>query len=94
MNIANDNNRATRWSLLESLWNIAKAPFGRIRFRDEFIAEFLTSICKILVDAQLTFCFYFIETPFGGSCSSSAVFALPIVCGLPFWWRMAQCLRM
>jgi hypothetical protein len=46
-NHAVPNRRYSRSELLESVYNVAIAPFGRIRFRDVFCGVWLTSVVKV-----------------------------------------------
>lgn len=47
--------RNARYELLYTLWQIFKAPFGYVRFRDFFLADVITSMHTPLVDIGMTF---------------------------------------
>jgi len=93
--------RATRVGFLHTIFNIIISPFGRLQFRDFFVADYLTSCTKPLADMGYLACwlgtFSFLETnTISGyeTCTeyNTQYFStiLPII---PFWWRFAQCLN-
>jgi hypothetical protein len=81
------------------------APFGRVRFRDAFFADVLTSLIKPLVDLEYIICLYstgsWLASPDSATgvstslatCSSLAHYITPFVCALPLWLRFQQCMR-
>jgi len=46
----------SRKTLWDSLWNILIAPVGRVRFRDTFIADIMTSLVKVFCDLYMAIC--------------------------------------
>jgi len=88
----------TRLSLLSTLAQVAMAPFGKTRFLDSFVGDFLTSMVKIIVDVEAATCLlatYFFLRPERvlWDCGAVAKIVVPILCALPLWWRFQQCLR-
>jgi len=88
----------TRAALLGTLAQIAMAPFGKARFIESFVADVLTSMVKVFVDVEATFCliatYLFVDrTMLVSGCASAAAYIVPIICALPLWWRFQQCLR-
>ncbi len=88
----------SRVTLLSVLAQIAMAPFGKVRFLDSFVADFLTSMVKIFVDVEASVCIiatYFVleRTAVMLDCAHVATYVVPILCALPLWWRFLQCLR-
>ena len=82
--------------IMKILGNIVISPFGRVKFRDFFLADIITSASIILIDSSKMVCFY--------SNSNNFEINEPISCSwqsninyfwllLPQWWRFAQCLR-
>lgn len=80
-----------RFELFYSLYNIAIAPFGLVRFRDFFLADVITSMGHPLVDIGTTMAY------FGGSHWEKRdhkvakvgflnVYVIAFAY-LPFWWR-------
>jgi hypothetical protein len=49
--------RTARLQLAKTIWEIMKSPFGRVRFRDFFFADIITSIGQTLVDLGTVFYF-------------------------------------
>lgn len=91
--------RYSRSPLLESVYNVAIAPFGRIRFRDLYCGEWLTSVIKILVDVEYGVCFYvtgiFLDKPTrSNSCTALSSWVVPLICFIPLWARMMQELKL
>eukprot|EP01124_Arcella_intermedia_P010506 TRINITY_DN17014_c0_g1_i1.p1 TRINITY_DN17014_c0_g1~~TRINITY_DN17014_c0_g1_i1.p1 ORF type:complete len:722 (-),score=93.53 TRINITY_DN17014_c0_g1_i1:72-2237(-) len=93
--------RHTRAGLIYSLLNIFIAPFGRLYFRDFFLADILTSLPSALVDLFYTSCFFLTgqflpsnssHVTFEGECSRyNKLYFATIVSFLPYWWRFMQC---
>jgi len=46
----------SRKTLWDSLWNILIAPVGRVRFRDTFVADIMTSLVKVFCDLYMAIC--------------------------------------
>jgi len=93
--------KQTRYGFLYSLGNIIISPFGRLYFRDFFLADILTSIPSVLADLVFTICFFasqqFLakegnEYTFNGQCHRwNTLYFVSTVSFLPFWWRFMQC---
>jgi len=89
----------SRYCLLESLYNVFISPFGRVRFRDMFVADTLTSMPKPLTDFFLAAAFYLSGTWMADENAQSSNHTLsisivvPFLCLLPLWCRAWQCLR-
>lgn len=89
--------RTTRWELLHSLGHIAIAPFGRVRFRDFFFGDVITSIVKPLED--LSYVIYYVVSDdyknkfFPNPNNSQIYYCVFFVQLAPFWWRFCQCLN-
>ena len=86
----------TRKTLLESFGQILLAPMlpsGKIRFRDGYIADVLTSMVKVLVDVAYSgvLCLAVLYPPINDHVLASVF--VPLICCLPLWLRFAQCLR-
>jgi len=84
----------SRKTLWDSLWNILIAPVGRVRFRDTFIADIMTSLVKVFCDLYMAMCLgitneYLVEANHG-CCHFSKPTALPIVICIPYYWRFMQ----
>jgi len=93
--------RSSRWGLLYSISQILAAPFGRVQFRDFFVADFFTSMVLPLVDMAYGVCFL-AYVPFVPEFDRyTAAQCLPlhakyfstVIPFLPFWWRFCQCLH-
>lgn len=98
------------WSRRKQLWRIlgrvVRAPFCEVRFVDTYVADVLTSMVKVLLDAL--WCGYFFTSGSFLQAQSDRkdlemqlkthafwykqVLA-PAVCFFPIWFRFAQCLR-
>ena len=92
----------TRRTLLDIIKNIIISPFGRVRFRDFFLADIITSMAKLLQDLFMAIVVLFSSITYsrhkftdGSSvCSESAKkVIIPIVICLPYWFRFAQCMN-
>eukprot|EP01083_Nonionella_stella_P273846 929220_1 len=97
--LPNRKYNSTRFCFFNVLMNIVLAPFGRIRFRDFFLADILTSLSKVLKDLAYCFCMYvssvWIRTTSDDNvCSSNSyiVYYAPLLIALPYWLRFCQCL--
>ena len=99
------------WSRRKQLWSIIsrviRAPFCEVRFVDTYVADVLTSMVKVLLDA-LWCCYFFLSGAFLRSESDRKNLSdlqntthsfwykqvlAPAVCFFPIWFRFAQCLR-
>ena len=80
-----------------SLYQIAIAPFGRVRFRDFFFGDVITSIVKPLED--MVYVIYYVVTDeyknkfFPNPSNKYVYFGIFFVQFAPFWWRFCQCLN-
>ena len=84
---------------LKVLWNIARAPFVPVRFKDFYMADQLTTVSIVLVDMHFTSCFVVRglftndEVAHDDVCMDSNKYARPLVALVPSVWRFLQCLR-
>lgn len=81
------SNWSSRRFVLKSLWHIVRAPFGRVRFFDSFLADILTSMVKPILDlvsglSGMLFNVY--DLP---------IWTVGIFSALPLWFRFHQCLN-
>jgi len=88
----------TRVTLLQTMLHVVIAPFGKTRFLDTFVGDFLTSMVKVIVDVETALCLvatYFIMDKASVIANIGAVgkVLVPILCALPLWFRFLQCLR-
>eukprot|EP01083_Nonionella_stella_P156344 506224_1 len=86
---------STRKFLLNSILQCMVAPLGRVRFRDFFVGDVLTSLSKVLVDIYLSGCLIILHDYFGSTCTDSIVthWMKPILICSPYWFRFMQCLN-
>ena len=90
--------RTARGELLYTIYQIVRAPFGKVRFRDFFFADIITSMGHPLVDIGYTL-FYFFDGDFlkrNGEIDDSKGFMFHftlIVAFLPHWFRFWQCIH-
>ena len=97
--------RTARFQIGKTIWEITKSPFGRVKFRDFFFADIITSIGTTLHDVGYTFYFMTSRTIIhNGQKQEKSDFskylkyeALPIyyiiVGFIPFWFRFWQCIN-
>ena len=87
--------RTARFQILITLFEILKSPFGRVRFRDFFFADIITSSVTTMQDIGVIVYFIrsgnFWERNYSGPSSNSLWFYLAMCTILPFWWRFLQC---
>mmetsp|Transcript_13148 Transcript_13148/g.22246 ORF Transcript_13148/g.22246 Transcript_13148/m.22246 type:complete len:273 (-) Transcript_13148:259-1077(-) len=89
--------RSARYQLGITLYNIAISPFGRVRFRDFFFADIITSMGQTLKDLG-TSGYFFLTKDFridkapSGKNPVLKRYQL-VVALLPFWFRLFQCLH-
>lgn len=86
----------TRRYFLRRLWNTIIAPWGPCQFADVYVADVLTSMNKLFVDLFTAVCFL-LSTPdkrASGVIVGASIkwFVVPIMAGLPFYWRFSQCM--
>eukprot|EP00656_Telonema_subtile_P051492 TRINITY_DN6938_c0_g1_i6.p1 TRINITY_DN6938_c0_g1~~TRINITY_DN6938_c0_g1_i6.p1 ORF type:complete len:477 (-),score=153.41 TRINITY_DN6938_c0_g1_i6:322-1752(-) len=85
--------------LLDVMWNIIRAPFVHVAFKDFYVADQLTTLAISLVDFEFSMCYLFA----GGFDDSSATEShacvdqnntlKPYIAMIPSWWRLMQCFR-
>jgi len=97
----NRNKRAVTKSILRTL----AAPFFAVTFCDNLAGDVLTSLVKPLQDLPAAYCYLVGSHPQtheqmktfqeeGNLCPSlPEQLAMPLIAGLPLWWRMLQCSR-
>jgi len=98
----------SRASLVRTLVESIIAPFAPVTFWHVIVADYLTSMAKAFSDMQMTCCIsahIFGERPAGAPYVSSTelwngyeehcadTYANAIMLGLPFCWRLMQCLK-
>ena len=89
----------SRGWFLRVLWNIVRAPFVPVKFKDFYMADQLTTISIVLVDLHLTSCFVLRglfsndEVSADKFCIDSNKYSRPILALIPSIWRFLQCLR-
>lgn len=95
--------RTARYQLLLTFLEIFKAPFGRVRFRDFFFADVLTSVGTTLQDFGIAV-YYITSQNFKNydpdhyqppDISHSLTLGIFLIwCGFcPYWFRFGQCLN-
>ena len=89
--------RTARYQLLITIWEILIAPFGRVRFRDFFFADIITSMGRTLQDMGFAVYFAFeddIRASKYPSFRNHNLNVYCIICGfIPFWFRFWQCIN-
>ena len=81
-----------------TLWEVVKAPFGIVRFKEFLVADIITSFVNPMKDIGYVVCFFTqgfwktSEVPEMGTCPGLKVYAYAIMI-IPFWFRFAQSLR-
>ncbi|KAL0385851.1 UNVERIFIED_CONTAM: Phosphate transporter [Sesamum radiatum] len=89
--------RSSRFFLLVCIFHCVLAPLYKVSLPDFFLADQLTSQVQALRSLEFYICYY----GWGdyklreNSCKTSDVFNTFsfIVAGVPYWWRLLQCLR-
>eukprot|EP00347_Sterkiella_histriomuscorum_P002512 403367865 len=87
-----------RLDLLIVLVHIFISPFGIVRFKHFFLADILTSFVNPFKDLGYMGCFYFnglwknSDLPGADLCPNVENYTL-IIAFLPYWFRLAQCMR-
>ena len=88
--------RTARFQLAKTIWEIIKSPFGRVRFRDFFFADIITSIGTTLCD--IGYVFYFMisrrhKSDFTRDIKASLAIYYIVMGFIPFWFRFWQCIN-
>mmetsp|Transcript_36601 Transcript_36601/g.93563 ORF Transcript_36601/g.93563 Transcript_36601/m.93563 type:complete len:373 (-) Transcript_36601:118-1236(-) len=88
---------STRGYILGCLARSALAPFFEVRFRENLVADVMTSMVVILRDIA-TMVFFYMDggasgMPKGDSRVVAKLWTGPLITALPYWWRLMQCLR-
>merc|ERR1740129_876218 len=93
-----------KWSIVYSIGRTAAAPFYHVSFFDNIIGDALTSLAKPLQDVPAAVCYLASSHPQteesvarfaekGDLCPGNVhLVALPVIAGLPYWFRAFQCL--
>jgi len=84
-----------RKAVAMTLFHILISPFGRVEFRHFFVADVVTSLAKPLGDLYLSTCYVLTDAWKHNTmpdCSHQQLF-LFILTGLPYWFRLLQCLN-
>eukprot|EP01027_Heterolobosea_sp_BB2_P013018 GEZU01018818.1.p1 GENE.GEZU01018818.1~~GEZU01018818.1.p1 ORF type:complete len:861 (-),score=209.00 GEZU01018818.1:106-2688(-) len=86
-----------RFWIWQVLFRIAVAPFKRVKFKDFFVADQLTSLGDFLFNIQYVFCLINSDSSFFTQviqlCESTKVLGIPLLNMLPHWSRFWQCIR-
>jgi len=92
-------------ALARSAKRTALAPFYPVTFGDNIVGDVMTSLAKPLQDIPASLCYLFAHHPQpkttvdrfvmnGDACPDwEHHFIIPIIAGLPFWFRLLQCAR-
>ncbi|KAL0239687.1 hypothetical protein GEMRC1_009795 [Eukaryota sp. GEM-RC1] len=99
---------AARNELFSTFFNCLIAPFGRIGFKEFFFADVMTSLVKVFVDLQFSFCIV-ISAVFNYStrvtmdsfdvlianhtCDDVSKVLSPVLLLFPYWVRFFHCIR-
>merc|ERR1711988_568743 len=73
------------------------SPFGRVKFRESFLGDVLTSMVKTMFDFEYVLCYYFSmdwQRDTSYRCTELNLNSLAIISGIPLLWRLLQCLRL
>jgi hypothetical protein len=89
--------RTARKQLAITIWEIVISPFGRVRFRDFFFADVITSMGEPLKDiANCIFFLVYIKDIHKQHHPEDNLMIRVyyiVVSFLPFWWRFWQCIN-
>ena len=89
--------RRARFQVGYTLWQILISPFGRVRFRDFFMADVITSVPPALTDLSVAM-YYYMTARFYHHQPINKKNLFLIVCAqiaslIPFWFRFWQCIH-
>ena len=87
--------RRARWALWDVIWQIIISPFGKVRFRDFFLADIFTSLVKPFQDMGYSACFFGTTAWIDNhdpQCGWLPL-VLILISLLPYYWRFMQCLN-
>eukprot|EP01012_Entosiphon_sulcatum_P027838 TRINITY_DN335_c1_g1_i1.p1 TRINITY_DN335_c1_g1~~TRINITY_DN335_c1_g1_i1.p1 ORF type:complete len:617 (-),score=82.83 TRINITY_DN335_c1_g1_i1:74-1900(-) len=88
----------SRWYLLNTLGNILILPFGkRVKFRQFFVTDWLTSMSQSIADLFYTACYFAnadLDAESLPQCTSATAKWKHVLLWLPFFWRLCQCGKM
>lgn len=94
-----------KFGVLGAVGRTVAAPFFPVDFGDNIVGDVLTSLSKPMQDIPAATCYLFQSHPqtedmlerfaiYGHTCDDTTMkFVLPLIAGLPYWWRGLQCLR-
>lgn len=91
--------RASRSFLLHKCAHTVAAPWTEVSFADTFLGDWLTSMVRVLVDLCFWCCFEMVDGMAADAlvardrCTAFVSGAQWVVCVLPYWWRMCQCVK-
>jgi len=101
MSCRNRNKKA----VLKSIGRVVAAPFFAVTFCDNIMGDVLTSLTKPFQDVPAAYCYLASghpQTPLdvqtfhqrGDLCPQGVYkIAMPLIAGIPLWWRLLQCAR-
>ena len=88
-----------RKQVAKSLWETLISPFGRVKFRDFFLADIITSMTGPIQHMFIIACYYKeghfktgLPVKIQDECQVANGFFW-VFAFLPYWWRFAQCLN-
>ncbi|KAI5060177.1 hypothetical protein GOP47_0024597 [Adiantum capillus-veneris] len=90
--------KSIRFTFLRHMWHIICSPLYQVTFSGFFLADQLTSQITALQNLAWILCYYICRhwmIKDNNACKESLLYDnfLYIVSGLPYWWRLMQCLR-
>lgn len=90
--------RTARKQLGYTILQILMAPFGKVRFRDFFFADVITSMGEPLKDFGTIVFFMasqdeYVPTSFSDKIYKILPYYMTLVSFLPYWWRFCQCIN-
>ena len=89
--------RPTRTWLMARSFRTMLAPFFAVTFADNLIGDYMTSLVKVMYDAEYLACFYMSgdwrSNDYARCQETNRKYALPVLTALPLLWRFLQCLR-
>lgn len=84
--------RRTRWQICITIKEMAIAPFGRVRFRDFFFTDVVTSLVKPMEDFAVMIYYMIHITEVNDHDDHGKYEAITVWFGIisiaPYWWRM------
>jgi hypothetical protein len=89
--------REFRFEVIYALFNTVIAPFGKVRFKDFFLADIFCSLVKPFLDCYIITCFFSTDKWKSFQLGENLCFpddlAICLISLLPFYFRFWQCLN-